>query len=252
MIAIVSPAVRERAAFAALCETRGWPCVESESLRAFGQTVRQTPPRVLLVRHKLGDGYSDDAIALLARAGLLPATKIVVLMAAGTPPAAEARQVALGADCVQRDPVRTDVLIEYLAKYQASPREPGRQARRARPRAIPFAGARLLPLERTLEHRDQSVTLTPREAQLIELLAQSKGAVVSYDTLYSELLHRRFRGDTSNMRVLLGKLTASAGAIGIALRRWIEVIPKTGYRYREQGASRKGAAGSRPRLLTAA
>jgi DNA-binding winged helix-turn-helix (wHTH) protein len=67
---------------------------------------------------------------------------------------------------------------------------------------------------------------------LVELLAHSGGELLTYECLYSDILGRSFRGDTSNMRVLLGKLTASLQPIGIGVRRWVEVIPKTGYRYK--------------------
>ena len=59
--------------------------------------------------------------------------------------------------------------------------------------------------------------------------------MVSYETLYDKILHRSFGGDTSNMRVLLGSLAASAARIGLTVRSWVEVIPKSGYRYRADG-----------------
>jgi DNA-binding winged helix-turn-helix (wHTH) protein len=75
------------------------------------------------------------------------------------------------------------------------------------------------------------VSLTPREVLLVEVLAGSKGQIVTYETLYSEVLGRRFRGDTSNMRVLLGKLGSSIRPLGLTLQHHVDVIPKTGYRY---------------------
>lgn len=229
MIAIVSSNPRERAAFAALCESRAWPHVDCDSLRMFKKILRAHYPLVALVRHKLTDGYSDDVIAALHAGTSGTPAKILVLAAAGTPPAQEARQLALGADCVFRDPVRTDVLLEYLARFQRrrdkSPTTPRRDP------AIRFAGARLLALERTIEYQGRTAHLTPREVQLAELLAESAGAVVTYTTLYHEILGRRFRGETTNLRVLLGKLDASLRSVGIYLRKYVEVIPKTGYRY---------------------
>lgn len=230
MIAIVSSHPRERTAFAALCESRSWPHFECDSLRAWTKSLRDHAPHVVLVRHKLSDGYSDDVLAALKNGASRAPTRVLVLATAGTPPAQEARQLALGADAVFRDPVRIEVLLEYLARFQRRA-----ETRRARPSARPasfrFAGARLRPVERRIEHAGRCTSLTPREVQLAELLAESAGAVVTYATLYSEILGRRFRGDTSNLRVLLGKLDASLRAIGIVLRKHVEVIPKTGYRY---------------------
>lgn len=238
MIAIVSPAPLERAAFTALCESRGWVSMECDSLRALRQLLGRVRPRVVLTRRRLGDGYSDDVLAAIAAAGHRATVKVIVLVSASTPAALEARQVALGADCVQRDPVRPDVLAEYLARYYRQASHPRRGATRAvAPKAFQFADACVDPLARQLQRGKKAVHLTPHEVALAELLAQSRGGLVAYETLYSEILGRRFRGDTSSMRVLLGKLAASAKGVGVALRDSVEVISKLGYRYRPPGAA---------------
>ena len=79
---------------------------------------------------------------------------------------------------------------------------------------------------------DRTARLTPREVELVECLVATEGEIATYETLFSEILNRPFQGDTSNMRVLLGKLTDSAAGIGLAVRDWVDVIPKLGYRYR--------------------
>jgi DNA-binding response OmpR family regulator len=187
------------------------------------------PIRVLLVRYQLQDGYSDDVIAASAELKRIELPKVIVLLAGGTSSTIEARQLNLGADCIQRDPIRSDVLLAYVEKYLHT-----RTKLRAAPSAkcICFSGAILNPLDRTLQHGSRTVLITPREVTLIELLSESIDEIVTYDSLYNEILGRRFRGDTSNMRVLLAKLTTSARQIGLSLRLAIDVIPKTGYRYR--------------------
>jgi DNA-binding response OmpR family regulator len=244
MIHIVSSHPGERRALVALCASRDWVSVDCDSFHAFQRTLRHTPPRVVVTRQRLDDGYSDDVIAMLADAGLLPGTKVVVLLAASGTSAQEARQVTLGADLVQRDPVRTDVLLEYIARYRSHPVPVERK--RASPAAdsFPFLGAIVQSVERTIHHRGRTATLTPRQVELVELLAAAAGQVVTYQTLYSEILGRKFRGDTSNMRVLLGKLDAALRPVGLRLRRHVEVIPKTGYRYRPAAvtAARQHAA----------
>lgn len=231
MIAIVSPSLPERVAFSALGESQGWITAECDSIRAFRRLLRHVRPRVVLTRRRLGDGYADDVITALAAAEVTTA-KILVLMGAGTPSSVEARLVALGADCVQRDPVRTDVLLEYLAKYY----KVAKRARRETPsvvlKPLAFAGASVEPVDRQIKLGSKVRHLTPHEVDLVELLVQSEGGILTYETLYHEILGRKFRGETSNMRVLLGKLAASAEGVGIKLRRWVEVIPKLGYRYR--------------------
>jgi DNA-binding response OmpR family regulator len=252
VIVIVSPVPQERAAFAALCASRGWVSLECDSLRAFKRLLLYQRPRIVLTRHRVGDGYSDEVIAALAAAGLLAAVKIVVLVGAGTPSSVEARQVTLGANCVQRDPVRTDVLIEYLAKYHGASKRSRSPAPGPVSKSFQFAGACVDPIDRKLQRESKVGHLTPHEVDLVELLVQSEGVVVTYDTLYGDILGRRFRGDTSNMRVLLGKLVASAQGVGVQLREWVDVIPKLGYRYRPPQPELLQAAKPRRAALSAA
>jgi DNA-binding response OmpR family regulator len=241
VIAVVSSAPRERRALCALCEGQQWNTSECDSIRAATRLTRRVTPRAMVIRHRLEDGFSDDILSALRSDGLLGQTRIIVLLAPGTPSATEVRQVTIGADYVMRDPIRSDVLLAYLEKFiSAAPAgtTPARQSK-----LVVFAGARLNLLDRTLEHRKRTVTLTPREVELLEILATSGDSVLTYESLYSRILGRTFRGDTSNMRVLLGKLNASAGRVGISVRDSVEVIAKTGYRCRASSpaAARSGA-----------
>lgn len=186
---------------------------------------------MVVTRHRLGDGFADDILAAIRAKGEAPATRTIVLLDADTPTALEVRQLALGADCVLRYPVRSDVLVAYIAKYYSQAPNRPISTIQSESASVTFCGAVLAPLERTLKLSDECVSLTPREVTLIELLVQTPGKLVSYERLYSEVLERKFRGDTSNMRVLLGKLGNSCLALGIQLRRYVKVVPKSGYRY---------------------
>jgi DNA-binding response OmpR family regulator len=231
VILVVSPNTRERIALVAVCESRGWVANECDSIGALTRRLRRSEPKVILCRQRLLDGFSDDVIAAVRQARFRHAPKIVVLASATLSSAMEARQISLGADLVQRDPVRIEVLAEYLAKFQSSA-TPAQASADSRPApAVEFAGALVQPLERTARRGGDVIALSPREVQLVELLAQSPNSVVTYEVLYSEILGRKFRGETSNMRVLLGMLDGSYRSLGLALRKWVEVIPKSGYRY---------------------
>ncbi len=234
MIAIISSNPRERRAFSAMCETQHWPSFECESVRAFKRFLQQFNPTVVLTRHKLGDGYSDDVTTLLGRNAERATARVVVLIDAGSSSRLEARQVTLGASCVLRDPVRTEVLLAYLEIYYAEqPRARAARGNHAVADApFAFAGGRVHPMERKVETAKGATRITPRELELLRLLVEANGEVVTYQTLYNDMLGRRFRGDTSNMRVLLAKLVRSLMAVRIPLREHVEVIPKTGYRYR--------------------
>jgi DNA-binding response OmpR family regulator len=240
VIAIISSTTRERAAFVALCEGRRWVCVECDSVGAFRKLLRHTRIDIVLTRHRLSDGYADDVIAALLEANVLKTTKIVVLFASGVVPSVEARLVRLGTDCILHDPVRVEVLIEYLAKYRRAPADTRTPVRKTNaPQTLEFAGGTVHLVDRQWRCGKRSTKLTPREISLIETLLHSEGNAVTYHNLFSDILGRRFRSDTSNLRVLLGLLDTSARKIGIDLRSWVEVIPKLGYRYRHPPAPAK-------------
>src|SRR5262245_28371741 len=118
MIVIISDSATERAALSALCASRGWSCIECESFRAACRTFVQLPPRVIVTRQKLADGYSDDVLKALTSLRRAPVARSIVLLGAAASSDVAARQLALGADSVHRDPVRADVLLAYIAKYR--------------------------------------------------------------------------------------------------------------------------------------
>ena len=229
MIAIVSSAAGERAALAALCEQQAWPHAACDSLRTLEKLLQQTTPQIIVTRNRLVDGYSDDVLKLI-ETERLAVNRTIVLYAADLPPAHAARQISLGADCVLRDPVRVDVLVAYLARYASA--KPRASARRPKRKLLRLAGAVIDPIERIVRHSGRQAALTPREVELARLLCEAKGGLISYQMLYSEILGRPFRGETSNMRVLLSKLDASFRRVGLELRQHVAVIPKAGYRCR--------------------
>jgi DNA-binding response OmpR family regulator len=231
MIVLISSSARERTALGALWEGQGWVVFSCEHLFSVRRLLARSLPRVVVTRHTLIDGFSDELIAELAAPAAGPVPRIIVLCAAGTTPATEARQLQLGADCVLRDPIRTEVLLAYINRYLSSPCSAPTGGAAPPAPTLRFADATLHLTDRTLRNSRAAVVLTPREVELVEVLVRCAGQVVSYDLLYSEILGRRFRGDTSNLRVLLGKLAATTRTLGLEVRNWVEVIPKNGYRY---------------------
>lgn len=75
------------------------------------------------------------------------------------------------------------------------------------------------------------VRTSTRVIELVQILHRASGRVVPYDTLYAELFARRYEGDTANCRVLLAKADAAFRRLGVNLRKYIKVIPKSGYMY---------------------
>lgn len=196
----------------------------------FDKLAERNEVRAVVIRQRFRDGYSDDILAALKRLDATPATRVIVLVPADCSIRLEARQVALGADCVLRDPVRIEVLLEYLARYRTESRGALAPAR-VSPLCYEFAGVQVFPHEQRLVRQEQFIHVAPQEIELLRLLARSVGKVVPYPVLYSEVFNQRFAGDTANCRVLLGKATASFRRVGVDLRSFIEVIPKSGYLY---------------------
>lgn len=229
MIIIVSSSGREASIFITLCDFQRWPCEACSTASAFLPLAQRTQVRAVVVRHQLEDGYSDDILARLQDQSLVTRPKAIVLMAANCTVAAEARQVQLGADLVLRDPLRLPVLLEYLTKYRSAP-APGSAA------ATPavswrFAGVEVFPHEHRISANGRGAHLAPQEVSLLQLLHRQQGRVVTYAVLYGELFNRRFAGETANSRVLLGKVAASFRNVGVDLRAFLKVIPKSGYLY---------------------
>lgn len=220
----------ERAALAALCASRGWICSEQNEVRGSLRAMERVAPSVILTRHRLSDGFSDDLMRQARRTGTRRPARILVFAPATLPAQAEARQISLGADAVLRDPIRSEVLCAYLERFLGLAELSGTQSRAGCRRRLPIARASLDPNERLLRFRGRSIRLTPRESSLCEALVRNRGQLAPYETLFLEVLDRKFTGDTSNLRVLLGKLAHSFARLGIDLRRWVDVIPKAGHK----------------------
>ena len=237
MIIVVSSSPREARALALLIGNRPAPACICASASQFKTQLRKTLPTLVVTRASLVDGYSDDLLALLAKVEPLPGTRVIVLADADCTPRQEARQLSLGADCVLRDPLRPDVLLEYIAKFLRPAHAP--PSRQPPTEQIILAGAILQPDQQQLRRARRAVHLTPREIELARLLAESPDKIVTYHFLYGELFHRTFSGDTANLRVLLGKLVSSYRKLGLDLRAQIQVTPKSGYCYLPPSAGRK-------------
>jgi DNA-binding response OmpR family regulator len=117
------------------------------------------------------------------------------------------------------------------------------------------AKVEVFPHEQKIAHAGKTLHVAPQEVALLRILARSNGRVATYPVLYEELLNRKFAGETTNCRVLLGKVCASFKQIGVDLKAHIQVIPKSGYLYlaepsrpsanREAGRKPKGNARER-------
>lgn len=230
MILIVSDVLHEAKLLGDLCDHRKWPSQSCLTINHFKTMSEQVVPRAVVVRQRLSDGYSDDIFSFLNKTPHEIRPRVLVLMAADASAKAEARQVSLGADCVLRDPVRLEVLMEYLGKYRMLINSPSLIS----PKTIvsyKMGEVEVLPMEHRIVRGDRSVHVAPQEIALLRILTRSQGRVVTYAALYDELLSRKFVGDTTNCRVLLGKVCASFKRLDVRLKEFVQVIPKSGYLY---------------------
>jgi len=237
VIIIVSSSAREADLLVSLCEQRSWPCQACGSLSDFDKVAEKNHPHAVVVRQRVKDGYSDDLFASLQALRIPSPIHIIVLVPANCSHQQEARQVSLGADCVLRDPIRAEVLLEYLAKYRSKYRNLVVRPDQGAP-SYDFAGAQVVPHEHRLNRLNRAIHLAPQEIELLRLLHRSVDKVVPYPVLYSEIFSQRFAGDTANSRVLLAKLSSSFRKLGIDLRSYVEVIPKSGYLYSRRARRR--------------
>lgn len=231
MIFIISSIDQERLAISSICQAKMWPSIGVRSLREFRRVLGRIRPKIVIVRHQLNDGYSDEVIRVLKPKASVSAPSILVLAAGNSSLITEIRQIELGADHILRDPVCAELLATYISKYRHRERVVV-----AKDTPLPylttfkFAGGNIDPVKRKWEHLRHSVNLSPREIELCRILAEARG-LLTYEILYDEIFGRTFRGDTSNIRVLISKLKRSAHCIKIDLSRRIHTIPKLGCRY---------------------
>ncbi len=236
MILIVSSLARDADALAALCAQRAWPNQTCRTVSEFRRASETTRPRVVIARQRLADGQADDVLTHLGKDRQSHPARVIVLAPADCSVEEEIRHVSLGADNVLRDPVRNEVLVEWMARYRAG--IPARERGLPVPPCYEFAGVQVLPRERRLACIGRNVRTTSKVIALVQTLQRHAGQVVPYDVLYLKLFERRFAGDTSNCRVLLSKAGEHFRRLGVNLRDHIKVIPKSGYLYSPGGNPR--------------
>ena len=205
MILFICSSNREAAALSTVCDHRAWATYSCATIREFKPLAAKIRPHAIVVRHRLIDGYSDDIFAALRETPLRHRPKVIVLMSAERTAPAEARQIALGADCVLHDPVRMEILLEYLARYRL-PAETSANPFSGTRASFSIAGVEVYPDEHYITRGDLRHHIAPQEVALLRILSSATNQVVPYAVLYGELFGRRFEGDTSNCRVLLCKV----------------------------------------------
>jgi DNA-binding response OmpR family regulator len=240
LILLASNLAREADALQALFTTRQWASHACRSVVDCRRVVSVSPPQVVILRHQLSDGYSDDVLNFLLEHIPQGSRRVIVLAPANFPTADECRQLSLGADHVFRDPVRVDVLLQLISKDLKRHREAHRPTGKTAS-CYQFAGVYVYPAEHRLVHGEREIHTTPKVIELVQLLHHNAGRLVPYTELYEVLFLRPFAGETANCRVLLARADSVFRQLGVNLRALIQVVPKSGYLY---NAERGGPAPS--------
>lgn len=233
MILIASNSAREADLLVNLCEQKHWSAYGCTSVREFVPLLEKNQPHVVMIRDRFEDGYSDDILAEVRNITTFQRPYIIVLMGPERKASKDARQVALGADCILHDPLPLEILFTYLSKYRT--RAPSSPPKEEASISFSLGDVTVFPQEHRISRRNKTVHVAPQEVALLRLFVRRPGTVIPYPVLYHDLFGRRFSGDTTNCRVLLGKVAASFRELRVNLRTFIEVIPKSGYRYRAEG-----------------
>jgi two-component system KDP operon response regulator KdpE len=243
LILFASNLAREADAFAALFTSREWANQICRSVSDCLRVASVSPPHIVILRHRLADGYSDDVLKFLGDHVPRDGCRVVVLAPANFPTEDECRQLELGADHVFRDPVRVEMLIQLISRYRNRYREDHLKGPNAAA-CYEFCGASVYPAEHRLVRGRTEIRTTPKIIELVQVLHHNAGRLVSYTVLYDVLFARRFAGETANCRVLLAKADAVFRQLGVSLRAQVQVVPKSGYLY---DPARNGSSHRTPR-----
>ncbi len=208
-----------RRSLTATLKAAGYRGIEAGTLSEAQRALAHHKPHLILLDLGLPDGDGVDFIAVLRREALTP---IVVLSARG----AEAMKVAAldaGADDYVTKPFGVD---ELLARIRAGFRH-GLQTKGAAP--LVRTGELEIDLAAHVVRRaGAEVALSPKEFEILAVLAERLGAVVRHQELLKAVWGSE-RADIQYLRVYLGQLRAKLEP-DPANPRYLLSDPGVGYR----------------------
>lgn len=190
-----------------------------ENAAALEQGLARALPQLLLLDIMLP---GEDGISILKRLRAREATRdlpVILLTARG-----EEYDKVIGLDCGADDYVTKPFgMMELVSRIKAL-------LRRAKPEPEPqclCCGSLLLDLRgHTLRNNDIPVELTFKEFELLRLLLQNRGAVLTRDLLLQTIWGYDFDGETRTVDVHVRTLRAKLGAAG----EMIETVRGVGYK----------------------
>ena len=201
----------------------GYVTQQAETKREALDAVAVRPPDAMVLDLILPDGSGVDVLEDLRRWSKLP---VIVLSAVGDE-REKVRALDVGADDYITKPFGTD---ELLARLRAVLRRVGDED--GEPRVE--IGELLIDLEARQVSRDGEVVhLTPIEFDLLRVLAQHRGKLVTHRQLLREVWGPGFENETHYLRVHVAHIRAKIEA-DPSRPRYLVTEPGVGYRLRDE------------------
>ena len=201
----------------------GYATHQAETKREALDAVAVRPPDAMVLDLILPDGSGVDVLEDLRRWSNLP---VIVLSAVGDE-REKVRALDVGADDYITKPFGTD---ELLARLRAALRRVGDED--GEPRIE--IGDLLIDLEaRQVSREGEVVHLTPIEFDLLRVLAQHRGKLVTHRQLLHEVWGPAFENETHYLRVHVAHIRAKIEP-DPSRPRYLVTEPGVGYRLRDE------------------
>jgi two-component system, OmpR family, KDP operon response regulator KdpE len=201
----------------------GYATHQAETKREALDAVAVRPPDAMVLDLILPDGSGVDVLEDLRRWSNLP---VIVLSAVGDE-REKVRALDVGADDYITKPFGTD---ELLARLRAALRRVGDED--GEPRIE--IGDLLIDLEaRQVSREGEVVHLTPIEFDLLRVLAQHRGKLVTHRQLLHQVWGPAFENETHYLRVHVAHIRAKIEP-DPSRPRYLVTEPGVGYRLRDE------------------
>jgi two-component system KDP operon response regulator KdpE len=199
--------------------------VESAATKAEAlAALSARPPDALVLDLVLPDGQGVEVCREVRRWSRLP---IVVLSAVGDE-REKVRALDAGADDYVTKPFGTDELLARLRAVMRRSAEAGGDPR------IEIGDLTIDLADRRVTRGGESVHLTPIEFDLVRVLAQHRGKLVTHRQLLHEVWGPEYGGETHYLRVHVAHIRAKLEP-DAARPHYLVTEPGVGYRLRESG-----------------
>jgi two-component system KDP operon response regulator KdpE len=208
-----------------ILRTAGYAVEAAENKAQALASLASRPPDAMVLDLVLPDGAGVDVCREVRRWSGLP---IVVLSAVGDE-REKVRALDAGADDYVTKPFGTD---ELLARLRAVLRRSGDASASSK---VTLGELTIDLADRRVYRSGREVHLTPIEFDLVRVLTQYQGRLVTHRTLLHEVWGREYGEETHYLRVHVAHIRAKL-EVDPARPRYLVTEPGVGYRLRDPGS----------------